>query len=134
MANLSAVVQGSLQVKPTAAATVDEQKSSGCSYGLSLRDQNKAPACEISQQIAKTTSGSFVALPFPANLRARVLYMRMRTSDPIQVRITQEVAGVTLLANVNGMILMEFSDADRITMVEVDGTAEFEWAAFGDQT
>ena len=133
MANLSAVVQGSLQVKPTVDATVDQQKSTGCSYGLSLRDGNKSPDCEISQQIAKSAGGGFVALPFPANLAARVFYLRMRTTTVLQVRITQEVTGVTLLANLNGMILMEVGEADRITMVEVDDVGEFEWAAFGDQ-
>lgn len=133
MSNLSATLSGTLQVTPAATATVDEQKSSGCSYGLSLRDANKAPQGEISQQLAKTTGGSFVALPFPANLSARVLYIRMRTSDPMAVRITQETTGLTTIANVLGILLLEFLDSDRVTLVEVDGTAEFEWAAFGDQ-
>ena len=136
MSSLSATVTGTLQLQPTPAATVDAARSGGCTYGLSLRGVNGAPVNEQSNQCVTTVSGAFVALPFPTNLRGRVLYIRM-TEDSnvkIQVRLTQEITGTTVIAGFHGMMLMEFAIDDRLTLVEVDGDAKFEWAAFGDNS
>ena len=134
MSSLSATVTGTLQLQPTPAATVDAARSSGCTFGLSLRALNAAPVNEQSNQCVTTVAGAFVALPFPTNLRARVLYIRMTedSAEKIQVRITQEITGTTVIAGFLGMMLTEFAADDRVTLVEVDGNAKFEWAAFGD--
>lgn len=99
---------------------------------LALREPNQAAGGEISQQTAKTAGGGFVSLPFPANIRGKVFYLRMSTTTPIQIRITQEASGASVIPNVLGSILVEYDVADRVTGVEIDGAATFEWVVFGD--
>ena len=133
MSSLSASLSGTLVVGPPSTGTVEQNRSSGCSFGIGLRGTSASPANEISQQCVTTVAG-FQNLPFPSNLRGRVLYLRMTddSRDPIQVRITQEATGATTIANVLGVLLMEFEASDRLTLVEVSGAAKFEWACFGD--
>jgi len=100
--------------------------------GMSLRSQNGAPQSEISQQVAHTVSGSFQALPYPPSLRGKVIYIRMSSNESISVRLTQETSGVVTIPGVLGTMLIEFTPDDRLTGVEVDGQATFEWSVFGE--
>jgi hypothetical protein len=56
----------------------------------------------------------------------------MSSNESISVRLTQETSGVVTIPGVLGTMLIEFTPDDRLTGVEVDGQATFEWSVFGE--
>lgn len=129
--SLSAFVSGTLTLAPAPDASADSE-STGCSFGLSIRDDNKSPQTEGSSgRLVIASPGGFQLLPFPSNLEATVLYIRMKTSDVIDVRLTQKTTGTTVIKELRGMLLMEVSRNEAITAVEIQGNATIEWAPFG---
>lgn len=129
--SLSAFVSGTLSLTPAPDAIGDSQ-STGCSFGLSLRDDNKSPQTEGSSgRLVISSPGGFLVLPFPPGLEAKVLYIRMATSDAIDLRVTQKTTGTFTISELRGMLLMEVSRDEAITAVEIQGNATIEWAPFG---
>lgn len=127
---LQASVTGSVTVKP--AVGVTPTGSSGCNFGLLLRTENAGPTAEISQSAGILESpGSFQAQPFQAGLQARLLYIHMSSASSISVELTQLVTGVTVIAGVLGMFLMEYAPDDPLTGLRLQGSATYEWVAFG---
>jgi hypothetical protein len=60
-------------------------------------------------------------------------FIYLRTDSQLSVRITQEVNGdpVTATLNVRGLLILEVSDSEPITLVEVQGTATLDFYAQG---
>ena len=131
MAN--AELTGSLQIKPAAGS--NPQGSNGCQFGLSIRNDSKAPARENSSGTGNIDSAaSFVALPVDTNMRGKVLYLRTKedgSPGPFDVRITQLAAGQAVISGVKGLLVIEVDPAEYITAVELQGVGQFEWALFG---
>ncbi len=127
---LQASVTGGVTVKP--AVGVTPTGSSGCNFGLQLRAENAGPQAEISQAVGVLESpGSMQAQPFQSGLQARLLYIRMSSSSSISIELTQLVTGVTVVAGVLGMFLMEYASDDPLTALRLQGSATYEWVAFG---
>lgn len=127
---LQASVTGSVTVKP--AVGVTPTGSSGCNFGLNLRTENAGPQTEISQSAGVLDSpGSFQTQPFQEGLQARLLYIRMSSASSIQIELTQLLSGVTVIPGVLGMFLMEYAPDDPLTGLRLQGSATFEWVAFG---
>lgn len=74
--------------------------------------------------------GAYVALAFPANLRARVVYFRPLTGTFVGVRLTHAGQGVTIYP-INGLLLGEYPEAEQVSAIEARGEGSFEWAAWG---
>ncbi len=135
MADLQAVLSGSLTLKPSPASPPKAAASTGCNFGLSLRTENEAPKAEISMSSHTIAGAGFVVVPFPANLRARVLYLRLINGIAIDVQLTRVVTAVETISQLKGLLVLEFLPDDELTAFSVQGdTAEFEWAAFGPTT
>lgn len=127
---LQASVTGGVSVKP--APGVTPTGSSGCQFGLGLRTENAGPQAEISQSAGILESpGSFQSQPFQTGLQARFLYIRMSSSSSIQIELTQLTTGVTVIAGVLGMFMTEFGPEDPLTALRLQGSASYEWVAFG---
>lgn len=127
---LQASVTGSVTVKP--AAGVTPTGSSGCQFGLSIRTENAGPQSEISQSAGILESpGSFQSQPFQTGLQARVLYIRLTSASSISIELTQITTGVTVIAGFLGLFFMEFAPDDPLTGLRLQGSATYEWTAFG---
>lgn len=127
---LQASVTGSVTVKP--AVGVIPTGSSGCNFGLLLRTENAGPQSEISQSAGVLESpGSMEAQPFQSGLQARFLYIHMSSSSSISIELTQLTTGVTVIGGVLGMFLQEFAPDDPLTGLRLQGSATYEWVAFG---
>ena len=130
MSDLQAIVQGSLTIKPTPSSPPKRAATTGCNFGISLRDGNGAGATEISQTCRTLAGAGYISLA--SGQLAGVLYIRSINRVPIDVRISRVVSAQETISQVHGMVLLEFSDDDRLTDLEVQGDgAQFEWALFG---
>lgn len=130
MADLQAVVQGSLTIKPTPSSPPKRAATTGCNFGISLRDGSGAGETEISQTCREISGAGYQSLA--SGQFAHVLYIRSINRTPIDVRITREVSAQETISQVHGMVLLEFSADDRLTALEVQGDgAQIEWALFG---
>jgi len=123
---------GNFEIVPEPSSSNQQNKSSGCAMGISLLDANRSAKTESSQTNGVIASpSSFVALPFAANLAARVLYFRRKSGGPFDVRITTTVTGAVTIPKVSGILLLEIDAAEQLTGIEVQGEGEYEWAATG---
>lgn len=101
---------------------------------MSIRDATQAPMILVSQGNARVVSpGSAAALPFPSNLRARLLYMRVQTGGTALVTVTFATQGARIIPT-NGLMIIEVGEDEQISALAVQGTVDFEWAAFGAST
>lgn len=134
MPTLSASLSGTITVQPQSQGGSSQQASGGCSFGMSLRDNTRAPALLVSQGNARVASPSTpVALPFPSNLRARFLYMRTQSSATALVTVTFATQGARVIP-IAGLLCIEVAEDEQISAISVQGTVDFEWAAFGAST
>lgn len=131
MADLQAAVTGTLAIKP-APQSPPQHASTGCHFGFRLRSDSEAPAGEISQACHTVSGAGFQDLPFPSNLRARVLYLRVLNNTAADIRLTRVTAAQHTIPQIRGAVLLEFMSDDEVTAVEVQGDGvQIEWAAFG---
>lgn len=124
---LTASFSGDLKV------TQDQTSSATGSLLLkfSLRDQNKAPALDDSQQRACIESPSaFVALPISPNILGRFFAMQMDNSTKFLVRVTYVTTG-QVTSPVLGMFITEADAGDEITGVDIQGSGTLSWAMTG---
>lgn len=135
MAQLNANIDGTLTIAPEKSQPAVPAQSSGCTFGISIvQDVHKAPSGEISQSRASIESPSaYVAMPFPANLTARVFYLRTISGGPFDIRLTHATTG-QVVTPARYSMLTEVSETEQITAVDVQGQGSFEWAAFGPTT
>lgn len=129
---LSVILKGTLTVKPAPGESPPEG-SNGCGYGISNRVDTQSAALESSSATGNVASpSSFVSLPVDSNMRGRLLQMQFRSdSGPIDVELTQLVTGVTVLSQVQGMLVLEKPASDAITALRVQGTGNFQWVLTG---
>lgn len=134
MSDLTATLQGSLTIAPSANTPPTDQSSGGASYGLSLQTENASAQSEAGQTRSTINSPSvFFPLALPSNQLSRVLYIRQRGNQPaapIQVQVTFATSGVAVLP-VRGTLLLEAPPGDEITGVAIQGQSIIEWTAFG---
>lgn len=131
MAQLEAALSATLVLKPGKAAA-PYSVAPGYAFSFCLRDAHATPQGEIAQVLQEIDSpNAFVALPFPANLRARVLYLRVMGRDEVDLRITQATAGQRTIDAVAGSFFVEVGESEEITAVAIQGSATIEWVAFG---
>lgn len=134
MASLQASLDGTVSIGPPKACPTDRGGSTsvGCLLSFELRPENASPTNEIGQSCATINSPApaFQALPFPADLEASVLYVRVLTGGPMRIRTTHKVSGA-LEYPVAGLFIVEVQAADAITGVEVQGQGTIEWLAWG---
>ena len=104
-------------------------------YGLELLSASQAATNENSSKTGFVDSpGSFVALPISANMLGVVLYMRAKSGSGVfDVRITSQVSGVQTISQTS-LVLLEKAAIDAITLVEVQGNAQFEWSLTGNRS
>lgn len=134
MPTLRATLSGQISVQPQSQGGSSQQASAGCSFGMSLRDITQAPTLLQSQGSARVVSPSSpAALPFPSNLRARFLYMRVQTGGTALVTVTFATQGATVIPT-SGLLCIEVAEDEQISAIAVQGTVDFEWAAFGSST
>lgn len=134
MADLQAALQGTLAIKP-ASSSPPQLASAGCHFGFRLRSDSETPAAEISQACHTVSGAGFQALPFPGNLRARVLYLRVLNNTAADIRLTRVTSAQHTIPQVRGVVLLEFLSDDEVTAVDVQGDGvQIEWAAFGPTT
>lgn len=106
----------------------------GQAFLLGLSDYSRAfpGGSEVSQRSMSVDSPSaFVALAFPATLRGRVVYLRVRTGR-LSLRLTHAGAGVVTYPTISGTFLAEFPDTEQVSAIEVQGqSSDFEWLVAG---
>lgn len=61
--------------------------------------------------------------------QAHTLYVRV--AAPMKIRITQN--GVTNVVLLNGVLLLEFDPSNPMTLLEINGSGQVEYAAWGNQ-
>lgn len=74
---------------------------------------------------------ALAGIDFPANLAARVFYIRVQTLSPMTVELTYETTGVVVQPLLGPLLVVPPAD-DRITGVRVQGQGDVEWYAAGD--
>lgn len=131
---MAAKLTGTFSVTPSQG--VEPLGSTGCSYGLSLLTSNQAPTKENSSGLGTIdSSGSFVALPIDTDMRGQVFYIRTNrggsSPGPVDIRLTQLATGTTVIKAVKGVFVVEVDSTEAITLVELQGVANFEWALTG---
>ncbi len=86
---------------------------------------------EVSQACFTINSpASFVSLAFPTSLRARVVYFRVLTGGPFDVRLTHAVAGVVTHPG-QYFLLTQCEQTEGVSQIEVQGSGSFAWVAVG---
>ena len=102
-------------------------------FVCNLIDQHRAPATESSSRCVSIASpAAFVALP-QGSFTANVLYLRTQNGESVDVRVTHATQGATVYP-VRGTFLLEVPDDERISLVEIQGTAAIEYALTGPAT
>jgi hypothetical protein len=125
-----------LNVSLTSCLTV--QPAQDCSPGsgpgttvlnMALQSTTQSAQTAVGQQSYSVASVTNESLPFPTSFAARLFVMRV-LSGTLAVRVTYATAGQVTLQT-NGMLVLEVPEAERITAVDVTGSAEFDWHATG---
>jgi hypothetical protein len=102
-----------------------------CTFVFDLIDQHKCPDAESSSRFIKVDSAaSFFTIPQLSTLQGCVLYLRTLKGETIDVRVTHTTQGATVYP-VRGLLLLEVAADEKITLVEVQGVAEIEYAITG---
>lgn len=131
MANLSAELSGSLAVKTSSNCSPTASKS-GRAISLELYNRNTGPDSDLgSSQYDVNSPNAFVGLPIGSSLRVRVFGMRVIAGGPFDVRLTQATAGQRTIDSVLGVFLIELDPADELTAIDLQGSGQIEWLAFG---
>ena len=77
-----------------------------------------------------SSPASYVALLAAAAV-GRLLWIRVVSGEGFEVRVTHAVAGAVVYP-VKSILVLEPTDAEDITQVEVQGEGELEWALAGE--
>lgn len=131
---LAITIDGGLEIAPSS-TSANEASSSSAGFLFGLLSTSVTADADIKQSLVTINSPSvFAALPFPTNLLAHVVYLRvLNRTGPLVVKLTQATAGAIDL-NVAGMLMIELPTAERISAISIKGNATFDWAAWGDES
>ena len=131
---LSVNLSGDLDVRQSSAVCPGGITDVGIGFKFGLLSVNQQADIEISQKLAVIdASGGPVALPFPANLEGRVLYLKVLSGGPLVVTVTHATQGPTAYP-VKGLLILEPSDDDRVLGVSVtSGQGSIEWIVTGSE-
>lgn len=135
MAKLSVdLTQTQLVVQSGDSCNGSSSGSSPSYYDPQIGSARKSADSEIGQRRFEFASpAAFVALPTPSTLTGRLLYLRSISGDDLDVRVTHATQGATVYPVASkGMLLLEPSDDEGISLVEVQGTGVIEWSLSGD--
>lgn len=100
-------------------------------FTFNLIDEHRCADIEdSSRRYVLASSGAFVSLGLPANLQARVLYIRTLNKESIDVEVTHSTQGLTIYP-VRGMLLIEVPEDEYITLVRVRGDAILQYVVTG---
>lgn len=129
---LAVSFSGDLLIQLSSAACAGGSTDPGSSFSLGLITANLAADEQIGQKLAQVDSAlAYQALPYPANLLGRVLYLRgLGERDQWLVRVTYVTTGL-VVQPLQGTLLLEAPDGDEITAVEVQGVGEISWQVWG---
>lgn len=131
IANVSLDLRGALTSRPATCNAVNTAGSSGPTFNLALRTENKSATQEASSTLQVIDSADdFIALPIAANQRSTVIYLRTLEFAPMSLRLTFEVSDPVVLP-IRGAFLLELPADDRLTTVEIQGQGQIEWLAAG---
>lgn len=131
----------SISLSPTN-IVVKESSSGSCDAGSSDPGTFYTPQLGTGRQSADTEIGqksyaisspsAFVALPAPASLTGRLLYVRSKSGGDLDVRVTHATQGTTVYPIASkGMFMIEPSADEGISLVEVQGEGVIEWSLSG---
>lgn len=95
-----------------------------------IEDHKCADIEDSSRRYVLDSAGAFVSLGLPANLQARVLYIRTLNKESIDVEITHLTQGLTIYP-VRGMLLLEVPEDEYFTLVRVRGVATLQFVVTG---
>ena len=97
-------------------------------------DYYDAAAWQAGSLQASIKTASYVALPWQAGLVAATIGIQIRAGAPLKIRLTREVSGQAVI-DCDPFAVLTFREADRVTLLEVSGSAEtettFAWLAIG---
>ena len=97
-------------------------------------DYYDAAAWQAGSLQASIKTASYVALPWQAGLVAATIGIQIRAGAPLKIRLTRQVSAQAVI-DCDPVSVLTFRDTDRVTLLEVSGTAdigsEFSWLAIG---
>ncbi len=135
MAKLTVSLDGNIDLKRSSAACPGSVTDPGEAYKFTLLDANRSADLDQSNRLLPVDAGGGpVALPFPANLTGRFLYMKVVSGGPFDVSVTHATQGATVYP-LKGAMLIEPSDDESVTAVSItDGAGDIEWLVTGTET
>ena len=130
--SMSVKFAGLLTIAP-APGTQPPEGTNGCQYGLANRLDTVSATAENSSSTGYVDSpSSFIDLAIDADMRGRLFqFMSRAAAGPIDIRVTSLVSGAQEVSQVQGLFVLERPAADAITVVEVQGSGQFQWILTG---
>lgn len=127
-ANISTNLAGALTSRPATCNGAGSSGSSGPALAFNISDSAAANASSTFTTVDSALA--FTPLALPANLRARLLYIRILTTAKMTLRLTYEVTGL-VVEPVIGLWVKQFPADDRVSLIELQGQGDLEWYAAG---